>query len=163
MLKRIVAVCFIVLTSFAAQAEEERYVEGVHYTTLQTPLKTTFRGNEIGEIMEFFSYGCIHCYNLEPAIARFKAEKPENIRFTGVPVMFNERQAPEVRAYYVIKTLKLGEEAHQAVFKAIHDQRKSLRTDAQFAKFFTEFGVSEDKYIATAYSFGVDPLVKKSI
>lgn len=163
MLKRIIAACFVVLAPFAAQAEEERYIEGVHYTTLPTPLQTTFRGEEIGEIMEFFSYGCIHCANLEPAIARFLAEKPENIRFTGVPVMFNERQAPEVRAYYVIKTLRLGDEAHQAVFKAIHNERKSLRSDAQFAKFFTQFGVSEDKYMATAYSFGVDPLVKKSI
>lgn len=164
MLKRIIALSFVVLAAFTAHAEDEqRYIEGVHYTTLSTPLKTTFRGEEIGEIMEFFSYGCIHCYNLEPAIGRFLDEKPDNIRFTGVPVMFNERQAPEVRAYYVIKTLKLGDEAHAAVFDAIHKKRVSLRTDKQFAKFFEQFGVSEDKYMATAYSFGVDPLVKRSI
>ena len=78
--------------------------------------------------------------------------------------MFNERQEPEVRAYYVLKTLKLGEAAHQAIFDAIHKERKSLRTDKQFAKFFADnLGVTEDKYMQTAYSFGVDPLVKKSI
>jgi thiol:disulfide interchange protein DsbA len=163
MLKRTLVFCFIIFTAFAAHAEEERYVEGVHYTTLVTPLKTSFRGEEIGEIMEFFSYGCIHCYNFEPSVERFMSEKPENIRFSAIPVMFNERQAPEVRAYYVIQTLKLGSEAHAAVFKAIHKDRKSLRTDAQFAKFFETLGVSKDKYMATAYSFGVDPLVKRSI
>lgn len=164
MLKRMFAACIAVLASITAFAEEEKYVEGVHYTTLATPLQTTYRGEEIGEVMEFFSYGCIHCANFEPAIARYKEEKPDNIRFSAIPVMFNERQEPEVRAYYVVQTLRLGDEAHQAIFRAIHNERKSLRTDAQFAKFFeSEFDVSAEKYMATAYSFGVDPLVRKSI
>lgn len=165
MFKRTLMFCCAFLVALSIQAEENpRFVEGQHYQVLSTPLKTSYRGSEVGEIMEFFSYGCIHCYNLEPAIARFLADKPENIRFTGVPVMFNERQEPEVRAYYVQQTLKLGDEAHQAIFSAIHKDRVSLRTDKQFAKFFADnLGVSEDKYMQTAYSFGVDPLVKKSI
>ena len=165
MLKRALVLCFVTLTAFAACAEETpRYVEGKHYTVLNTPLKTNHRGDEIGEIIEFFSYGCIHCYNFEPAVDRFLAEKPDNIRFTQVPVMFNERQAPEVRAYYVILTKKLGHDAHKAVFDAIHKNRKSLRTDKAFAKFFADnFDMTEDQYMATAYSFGVDPMVNKSI
>jgi len=165
MLKRSLVFIGLLFTALSVHAEDEaRYVEGVHYQVLSTPLKTSFRGDEIGEIMEFFSYGCIHCFNLEPALNRFLAEKPDNIRFTGVPVMFNERQQPEVRAYYVQKTLKLGPEAHQAIFDAIHKDRKSLRSDKQFAKFFAdELGVSEEKYMQTAYSFGVDPQVQKSV
>ena len=165
MLKRSFVFLSLLLTVFAVQAEDEaRFVEGVHYQVLSTPLKTTYRGDEIGEIMEFFSYGCIHCFNLEPALNRFLDEKPDNIRFTGVPVMFNTRQEPEVRAYYVKKALKLGPDAHQAIFDAIHKSRISLRTDKQFAKFFEDkLGVSEEKYLQTAYSFGVDPMVEKSV
>lgn len=154
----------LALFAFAVYAEEPRYQEGVHYQRLSTPLKTSFRGDEIGEIMEFFSYNCIHCFNLEPAVERFLEEKPDNIRFTPVPVMFNERQAPEVRAYYVLKTLKLDKSAHRAIYDAIHRDRQSLRTDKQFAKFFEKnFGVDEDKYMATAYSFAVDPQVNRSV
>lgn len=165
MLKRTLTLCLIALSSFAALAEEEsRYQEGVHYTVLSTPLTTSYRGEEIGEIMEFFSYSCIHCYNVEPAIERFVDEKPDNIRFTQIPVMFNPRNEPEVRAYYVGQILKIGEQANRVIFNTIHKERQALRSDAQFARLFAEkLGVSEDKYMATAYSFGVDPLVQKSI
>lgn len=165
MFKRAIALCLLSLTAFVACAEEApRYQEGVHYTVINTPLKTNHRGEEIGEIVEFFSYGCIHCYNFEPAVDRFMEEKPDNIRFTQIPVMFNTRQAPEVRAYYVIQTKRLGHDAHQAVFNAIHRDRKSLRTDKAFAKFFEDnFDLSEDDYMSAAYSFAVDPMVNKSI
>ncbi|WP_320822090.1 thiol:disulfide interchange protein DsbA/DsbL [Reinekea sp.] len=163
MLKRSVSILFLVLTACWVQAAEPRFVDGTHYTTLATPLKTSYRGAEVGEIMEFFSYGCIHCYNFEPAVQRFLAEKPDSIRYTYVPVMFNERQAPEVRAYYVIELLKLGVTAHQAIFNEIHQQRKALRTDGQFAKFFTRFNLTEDEYLAHAYSFGVNAKVNTSI
>lgn len=165
MIKRMLTLSLITLMSLTAWAEEDtRYQEGVHYTVLSTPLKTTYRGDEIGEIMEFFSYSCIHCFNLEPAIERFLDEKPDNIRFTQVPVMFNPRNEPEVRAYYVGQVLKIGEQANEVIFNTIHKERRALRSDAQFAKLFAdELGVSEEKYMATAYSFGVDPMVQKSV
>ena len=163
MLKRSVSILLLMLTAVFVQAAEPRFVDGTHYQTLATPLKTSYRGAEIGEIMEFFSYGCIHCYNFEPAVARFLAEKPESIRFTRVPVMFNERQAPEVRAYFVVELLKLGTEAHKAIFNEIHEERRPLRTDAQFATFFGRFNVSEEAYLAHAYSFGVTAKVNTSI
>ncbi len=39
------------------------FVEGEHYTLLEKPRR--IRGEKI-EVMEFFSYGCIHCYNFDP-------------------------------------------------------------------------------------------------
>lgn len=165
MFKRAVSVCLTLLASTGVfAADDAKYQEGVHYTVLDNPLPTTTRGEEIGEIMEFFSYSCIHCFNVEPAIERFLEEKPDNIRFTQVPVMFNPRNEPEVRAYYVGQILKIGEQANKVIFDTIHKERKALRSDAQFANLFAEeLGVSEEKYMATAYSFGVDPLVQKSI
>lgn len=155
----------LVLVSFSAVAEEPpRYQEGVHYRTLAMPLKSTYRGEEIGEIVEFFSYSCIHCYNFEPVVEQFLQTKSDKIRFTALPVMFNERQAPEVRAYYVLQLKQLGKQAHQRIFDAIHAERKSLRTDKAFARFFADnFDISEEDYMAAAYSFSVEPLVKKSV
>lgn len=161
MLKRISLTALVLLTAvFSQAAETEKYVEGQHYIVLDKPLKTSYRGEEIGEIMEFFSYACIHCYNLEPGIARYLEQKPDNIRFTKVPVMFNGRQEAEVRAYYTVNTLRLGEEAHAAIYNEIHQKRNRLGTDSQFAKVLEPFGVTEEKYLATAYSFGVEPRVK---
>lgn len=163
MYKIALSIILLIFTACSAQAEDEQYVEGVHYKTLSKPLQTSFRGEEIGEVMEFFSYSCIHCYNFEPAAERFLAAKPETIRFTQVPVMFNDRQAPEVRAYYVVELLKLGKDAHSAIFNEIHVNRRALRTDKKFSEFFTRFGVNEDTYMEEAYSFGINTKLNTSI
>lgn len=164
MIKKLFITSLFILTAGMSQAEDAKFIEGEHYTVLPKALQTSYRGDEIGEIMEFFSYACIHCFNLEPGVVRFLNEKPDNIRFTPVPVMFNERQTPEVRAYYVLRSLQLGDEAHQAIFNAIHRDRKSLRTDAAFASFFdSEFGIDKDRYMKEAYSFGVNAKVKTSV
>jgi thiol:disulfide interchange protein DsbA len=165
MMKKVMAVSMFIfsIVSLTAYAEDApRYEEGKHYTLLNTPLKTSYRGEEIGEIYEFFSFSCIHCYRLEPGVERFLQEKPDNVRFTQVPVVFNERQKPEARAYYVAKLLKL-EEANKAIFDRNFVEKKYLRTDKAFAKFFTQFGVSEKDYMAKAYSFAVDSMVNNAI
>ncbi len=165
MFKRAIAASLIIFTACIAYAQDdnERYTEGKHYKAIATPLKTSYRDEEIGELMEFFSYSCIHCFRLEAGVERYLAEKPDNIRFTQVPVMFNERQAPEVRAYYVVEVLNLGGSAHKAIFDYINVQRKPLRTDAQFAQFFEQFGLSQDDYMKQAYSFAVNAKVNTSI
>jgi thiol:disulfide interchange protein DsbA len=150
---------FLSLFAFA----EDKWVEGVHYKTLQQPLPTTYSGDEVGEIMEFFSYGCIHCANLEPAAQAFKKSLPDNIRFSPVPVMFNERQSAEVKAYYASVLLKINDEAHQAIFNEFHIARKPMRSDQTFAKFFTRYGISESDYLKMANSFGVMGKVNQSV
>jgi len=113
--------------------------------------------------MEFFSYSCIHCANLEPSLQAFKSNLPENIRFSPIPVMFNERQSAEVKAYYASVLLKINDDAHQSIFNEIHVARKALRSDKAFAQFFTRYGVSEDEYLAMANSFGVAGKVNQSV
>ncbi|MFQ3229025.1 thiol:disulfide interchange protein DsbA/DsbL [Reinekea sp.] len=162
MSKKILMAAALSFLSLFAIAED-KWVEGVHYKTLVTPLPTSYSGDEVGEIMEFFSYGCIHCANLEPAAQAFKSSLPDTIRFSPVPVMFNERQSAEVKAYYSAVLLKVGDEAHQGIFNEFHVARKPLRTDKAFAKFFTRYGVSEDDYLAMANSFGVAGKVNQSI
>lgn len=159
--KILMAVALSFLSLFAIA--EDKWVEGVHYKTLVNPLPTSYSGDEVGEIMEFFSYSCIHCANLEPSLQVFKSNLPENIRFSPIPVMFNERQSAEVKAYYASVLLKINDDAHQSIFNEIHVARKALRSDDSFAKFFTRYGVSEDEYLAMANSFGVAGKVNQSI
>ena len=159
--KILMAVALSFLSLFAIA--EDKWVEGVHYKTLTKPLPTSYSGNEVGEIMEVFSYGCIHCANLEPAAQAFKKTLSDNIRFSPVPVMFSERQSAEVKAYYAAKLLKIDDAYHQAVFNEFHIARKPLRSDAAFAKFFSRYGISEKDYMAMASSFAVMGKVNHSV
>ncbi|TCS43846.1 thiol:disulfide interchange protein DsbA/DsbL [Reinekea marinisedimentorum] len=164
MFKRFFVITLLITAASLIHAEDSaRYVDGKHYTTLSTPLKTSYRGEEIGEIMEFFSYSCIHCARLEASIPAFLEQKPDNIRFTQVPVVFNEYQKPEVRAYYVVELLGLGETAHIQIFNEINVNRNRMNTDAKFADFFTRFGISKEEYMKQAYSFAVNAKMNQSI
>jgi thiol:disulfide interchange protein DsbA len=164
MLKRFFVISLLITAASFIQAEETpRYVEGQHYTTLETPLKTSYHDDEIGEIMEFFSYSCIHCARLENSVITFLQQKPENIRFTPVPVIFNEYQKPEARAFYVIELLGLGHSAHLQVFNEINVNRNRLNTDAKFAEFFTRFDMTEEEYMKHAYSFAVNSKLNQSV
>ncbi|MEJ2063156.1 MAG: thiol:disulfide interchange protein DsbA/DsbL [Reinekea sp.] len=165
MMKPLLAVSLVVFSLFGLNAfaeDEPRYEEGKHYTLLSNPVKTTYRGDEIGEIMEFFSMSCIHCYHLEPGIERFLKEKPDNIRFTQVPVIFNNRQEPEARAFYVAEIMNL-KKAQPAIFERNFVERKPFRNDQDYAKFFTQFGMTEDEYMGKALSFAVDSKIKNAM
>ena len=154
------ALAMVAVLSFA---EDAQYQEGVHYQVLTNPLPTSFRGEEVGEIMEFFSYACIHCYNFEPAVERFKSTLPENIRFTPVPVMFNPRQEAEVKAFYISQMLGINDVVHMPIFNEIHNKRRAMRSDKSFAEFFANYGVEESKYLSYAQSFGINSKVNFSI
>ena len=72
-----------------AQTPNYRYEEGRHFTRL-VPTQPTFGGADKIEVVEFFMYSCPHCYEFEPAINRWDAEKDPNVRFVRAPVMWND-------------------------------------------------------------------------
>lgn len=152
----------LTLTLSTTMVQAEDYQAGTHYIVLPEKIPTSYRGQEAGEIMEIFSYSCIHCFNLEPFVQSWKQNKPDDIRFTPVPVVFSPRQIPEVKAYYASVYLKVNDESHMAVYNAIHLNRNRLSSDEDFAEFFTRFGVSEDAYLDMANSFAVNVKVNQA-
>lgn len=148
------ALAFMVLTASFATAEE--FQAGTHYQVLPEKLPTSYRGEEAGEIMEIFSYSCIHCFNLEPFVTAWKQGKPEDIRFTPVPVIFNPRQIPEAKAYYTGQFLNVIEQSHPSLYNEIHVNRNRLSSDEDFAEIFERFDISESEYMDMANSFAVN-------
>ena len=64
-------------------------VEGKNYTRLKSPVPVE-TGQKI-EVIEFFSYGCPHCAELEPHIDAWLAKLPPDVQFRRVPVFFQDR------------------------------------------------------------------------
>lgn len=161
MLKRLfLSAMALALGLSLAQAED--FQAGTHYRVLPEKLPTSYRGEEVGEIQEIFSYSCIHCFNLEPFVQAWAQNKPDDIRFTHVPVIFNNRQLPEARAYYAAQFLEVADESHMAIFNEIHQNRNRLASDSAFAEFFTRFGVEEQEYQDMAESFAVSVKVNQA-
>ena len=115
------------------------------------------------EVLEFFWYGCIHCYNLEPKIDTWLKTLPKDVEFRRVPAVFNDRWAHDAAIFYAFEALGLLEKLHRPFFDAIHRDR--LRTDnAQALNAWLEKqGVDPRKFEATVKSFGVQSKTTRAI
>jgi thiol:disulfide interchange protein DsbA len=114
------------------------------------------------EVLEFFWYGCIHCYNLEPAIEEWVKTLPKDVEIRRVPAVFNERWALDASIFYAMEAMGLLEKLHRPLFDAIHKDR--LRTDDKqaFSEWLTRQGVDAKKFIDTAQSFGVRSKMRRA-
>lgn len=115
-----VVVLFSLLTLPAAKAQL-LFNEGQDYQVLPQPLPLQKAGEN--EVVEFFSYTCPHCYNLEPALLRWVAEKkPENVGFYPVHVVGGSWTLPATVKYTAAK-LGLGKAFDQQYFAEFHKNR----------------------------------------
>lgn len=114
------------------------------------------------EVIEFFWYGCPHCYAAEPQVAEWVKRQPARVEFIRVPAIFNERWAVLGRAYYAMQQLKLGDKEHRALFDAIHRDHKNLTDEASLTAFFSGLGVAPEKFKEAFNSFDVDGKVGRA-
>ena len=134
--------------------------EGAAYSTLKNelPLETTGKV----EVAEFFWYGCIHCYNLEPLLEKWVPRLPADTHFRRIPAVFNERWAHDALIFYAFDVLGVLEKLHRPFFDAIHKDR--LKTDnlTALGEWLTKNGLDPKTFDATMKSFGVQSKAKRA-
>ena len=115
------------------------------------------------EVLEFFWYGCIHCYNLEPKLDTWLKTLPRDVEFRRVPAVFNERWGHDAAIYYAFEALGLLDKLHRPFFDAIHRDR--LRSDRwpELSAWLEKNGVDAKKFESTVKSFGVQSKTKGAI
>lgn len=96
-------------------------------------------------VYEFFSYGCIWCYKLEPAIAEWLQRKPNTVEFVKSPVSFRKGWDTLAKLHFLADTLPPAQRSQfsTAVFKAVHEQNVNLGANDVAAKFITDYMVTE--------------------
>jgi thiol:disulfide interchange protein DsbA len=144
------------LAPLAARAQRADYYE------LTPPQPVQAASGKI-EVLEFFWYGCIHCYNLEPRLETWLKTLPRDVEFRRVPAVFNERWGHDAAIYYSFEALGLVEKLHRPFFDAIHRDR--LRTDRwpELSAWLEKNGVDAKKFEATVKSFGVQSKTKGAV
>lgn len=126
-----------------------------------SPPQTTSVSDKI-EVLEFFWYGCPHCYKFEPYLQQWKKDLPADVVFIRVPAIFNAKWEIHARAYYTAELLGIVEQIHTPLFKAIHDQRQPLFTQQTLAQFFAQFGVSEQMFNNSFNSYAVNNRIEQA-
>ena len=133
----------------------------VQYGELNPPQPVENKGKI--EVIEFFWYGCPHCYSLEPYIETWLKKLPPDVEFRRVPAVFNSRWGHDAAIFYTLEAMGLVDKLHRPLFDAIH--KSGLRTDneAAFSEWLQKNGVDPKKFMDTMKSFGVQSKTKRAV
>lgn len=114
------------------------------------------------EVIEFFWYGCPHCYQFEPALNAWKAKLPDNVNFIRQPAVFSSLWAKHAKAYFTAQVLGVADKMHADFFHAIQVQKQKLASEEDLAKFFVAHGVEEADFHEAFNSFIVDTKMRQA-
>lgn len=129
-------------------------VEGKDFVRLGTPAPVAAPAGKI-EVVEFFSYGCPHCYAFEPLLEPWIKKLPAEAAFRRVPAAFNATWEGLAKIYYALEATGQLDAMHKRVFAAIHVQRQRLDKESDLAAFVKGAGGDEAKFMDAYKSFGV--------
>lgn len=133
-----------------AEGAAPSYTEGQQYVATTTPQRLDPKNGKV-EVVEVFSYGCIHCAHYEEYAEKLQSQLPKGVVFHVVPAAFNDAWLPYAQAYYAAKQLGVAEKAHAALFKAIHTDHYPIRTIDELADWYAKnYGVDKDKFVQLA-------------
>jgi len=117
------------------------------------------------EVLEFFWFGCPHCFAFEPAINKWAESKPEYVNFVREAPPLNPSWEQHSRAFYAAQTLGITDGMFDATFDEIHKKKKPLRNAKKVAKFIEslDLGVSAVDFTKEMDSFAVNQAMKRSM
>jgi thiol:disulfide interchange protein DsbA len=151
---------FAVLALLCVSYAHAEVVPGVDYKILNSPQPTS-SGKKI-EVLEFFFYGCSHCYHLHPELEKWVKKMPRDVELQYVPVVFNENWEPMAHTFYALESLGKLDQLHDALFVAWNVTGVDLSDEAKIAQFVSEHGVDREKFMADYNSFSVSSKIMRS-
>ncbi|HXZ49632.1 MAG TPA: thiol:disulfide interchange protein DsbA/DsbL [Usitatibacter sp.] len=107
------------------------------------------------EVLEFFWYGCPHCYHLESDVNAWLKTIPPDVVFKRVPAYPSESWGEAARIYYTIDAMGLLPKLHEKVFDAIHKDGVNLMNKKIRDDWLARNGVDPSKYDQMSKSFTV--------
>jgi len=154
-MKRISMVVLAALSLFAlTTVSAADLVEGKDYVRLKNALPVE-TGKKI-EVIEFFSYGCPHCAELEPFLDTWLAKLPPDVQFRRVPVFFQDRWVNLGKVYYTLEALGEEQKLSPAVFAAVHGgSNTALWNDKTFFDWAASKGLDRKKVEDVYNSFAI--------
>src|SRR6267154_4874596 len=94
-------------------------VAGHDYTVLGVPQRQEINGKI--EVVEFFSWGCPHCYEFYPMLSRWLGTLPKDARFKRVPVGLGHPEWEALaKAYYALQWTGDVDRLDSQIFEDIH-------------------------------------------
>ncbi|WP_233840821.1 thiol:disulfide interchange protein DsbA/DsbL [Dyella sp. 2HG41-7] len=157
--------CGLLLTTACSAAGPDAsaaapFTDGDQYVTLPAPYQRVSASGKV-EVVEVFSYGCIHCAEFSTYVDKLRKSLPAGVEFKFVPAPFNDAWVPFARGYYAAKKLGIVERTHDAFFDAKFKQQYPINSMDEIADFYARNGANRAEFLKIANSPEVDAQIKK--
>ena len=139
----------------AAEIEADK-----QYVELKQPVPVAKPGKI--EVVELFWYGCPHCYQFEPTINPWIKKLPDDVNFVRIPALFGGLWNIHGQTFITLESMKVEQQVHDAVFRAIHQDGRKLASLDEIADFLATQGVDRDSFVQTFNSFSVKGQMEKA-
>lgn len=127
--------------------------EGFDYRVLPIAQAVDAKGKV--EVIEFFWYGCPHCYEFEPELKTWLKRQNKDVSFKKVPIAFREELIPHSLLFYALESLGKGDALNDKVMFAMHRENKRLLNENEIADWVAAQGVDRNAFLAAYRSFAV--------
>ena len=159
---RLAAYTFALVSLLAlALPAQAQLAAGVDFAEIKPPLQVDNPAKI--EVVEFFSYACPHCNDLNPIVKKWAAKLPADVAFKRVPVSFNSPfYQLMAKLFYTLESLGEMEKLDAAAFDAIHVKGLKLIDEKSVQEWAVSQGVDAKKFSDAFKSFSVDTNVKRA-
>lgn len=151
--KRLFVASIFILLSGVVGAQSQKIEEGFDYRILPVPQPVETKGKV--EVIEFFWYGCPHCYDFEPELSAWVKRQPKDVVFRRIPVAFRDDLLPHSQLFYALEAMGKGDALNEKVMYAMHKENKRLLAEPEIADWVASQGVDRNSFLATYRSFAV--------
>ena len=132
---------------------------GKDYTVLNPAQPTS--GKKI-EVLEFFFYGCSHCYDLHPPLSAWEKTMPKDVELIYVPTIFRDSMESMARTLYALESIGQLHKVHEALYRAWNVDKIQLYDEASIGDFVAKQGVDKAKFSAAYNSFSMQSRVARA-
>ena len=159
------ALCAILVSALACQAlmtgaqEPSRARVNVDFRLIEPqPVGT---GSPI-EVIDFFWYGCPHCYNFQPALESWIRRMPPDVALRRIPAVLRDNWGPHARIYYTLESLGEVERLHQAVYHSYHVQELHMSKPEVMLQWAVRHGIDGKRWTEAYNSSAVAEKVERA-
>lgn len=147
-------------TPLAGNALAVELQAGRDFRPLDSPLAAE-RKDRI-EVIEFFWYGCPHCFDFEPVLEDWAKTLPADVVLRRVPAIFHSKWVAGAQLYYTLEALHLTNALHREVFNAMHVERLRLNDESVLFGWAAKQGIDAKAFAAAWNSSGVQGRVREA-
>ena len=151
---------FIALALLSITQVMAEPIAGKDYT-LVNPAQSTNTGKNI-EVLEFFFYGCSHCYKLHPFLDTWEKKKVKDVELVFVPTIFSAPGETMARTHYALEALGQRKKLEVDLYKAWNVNNVDLRTADNATDFVVQHGVDRKQFSEAYNAFSTESKVMRS-